>query len=332
MRRSISNKCKKLLHIDTAPSSSPPAEHSFRCAAHERYKPKVDAPPQSSPVTPATTVEPEKVEDEEENADEEDEDDIEGEEEEEEEEEGEKNDKNRWRFGQAREPPKRLDSPSPLEAFTQDEPIVYEGEGWEALSQLQSPPPPPPPPPSSAVPLQRPGNAHRWTASPSTFDTTSVVLVLSSLDGCSIPINNRHLPLYASLLNSAGTSTCRCGGDAYVAVAALLRAWPDFARRVWGLVHTRAVYERDEALSAWLEPAKDKLRELLGDRGEIDRSVSDAVQGALRRRAQQLTGVGEATVDQWAREDMEMIDWLEGRQGPESSLEFIRNAFANMNF
>ncbi|KAK6218195.1 hypothetical protein LQW54_002949 [Pestalotiopsis sp. IQ-011] len=263
MRRSISNKCKKLLHIDTTPSPSPPAEHSFRCAAHEKYQPKVDAPPQSPPVTLATTVEPEKVEDEEENADEEDEDDIEGEEEDEEEEEG---------------------------------------------------------------------NVHRWTASPSTLNTTSAVLVLSTLDGCSIPVNNRFLPVYANVLNSTGTSTCRCGGDAYVAVAALLRAWPDFARRVWGLVRTRAVYERDEAVATWLDPAKEKLRELLGDRGEIDRSVSDAVQEALRRRAQQLTGVGGATVDQWAREDMETIDWLEGRQSPESSLGFIRNAFANMNF
>lgn len=329
MRRSISNKCKKLLHIDTTPSSSPPAEHSFRCAAHEKYKPKVDASPQSPPITPATTVEPEKEKDEkEENVGEEDEDDIE------EEEPDEKHDKNRRRHSKFTELPKRLDSPSPLEAFTQDGPIVYEGEGWAALAELQSPPPPPPPRPASTAPshLRRPSNVHRWTASPSTFDTHSAVLVLRTLDGCSIPVSNRYLPLYANVLNSAGTSTCRCGGDAYVAVAALLRAWPDFARRVWGLVRGRAVYERDEAVASWLEPAKDKLRELLGDGGEIDRSVSDAVQAELRRRAQVLTGVGGATVDQWAREDMETIDWLEGRRSPSSPVGFIMNAFGSMHF
>lgn len=330
MRRSISNKCKKLLHIDTSPSSSPPAEHSFRCAAHEKYKPKVDASPQSPPITPATTVAPgERETDDDEEEKEDDEDDVE----EEEEQKRESNGKNRPHHAKFTELPNRLDSPSPLEAYTQDGPIVYEGEGWAALAELQSPPPPPPPRPASTAParLQRPGNVHHWTASPSTFDTHSAVLVLRTLDGCSIPVSNRYLPLYANVLNNAGTSTCRCGGDAYIAVAALLRAWPDFARRVWGLVRGRAVYERDEAVALWLETAKDKLRELLGGGGEIDRSVSDAVQAELRRRAQVLTGVGGATVDQWAREDMETIDWLEGRRSPSSPVGFIMNAFGSMH-
>ncbi|KAF7532938.1 hypothetical protein G7054_g7487 [Neopestalotiopsis clavispora] len=149
--------------------------------------------------------------------------------------------------------------------------------------------------------------------SPSTFDRSCEVLALA--DGCSIPINHRVLPLYANIVHSVSLQSCECGGDAYIPVAALLRAWPDFARRVWGgpggIPHERILFERDQAIKAWLEPVQDRVRSLLETAGAIDRAVSDAVQQALRCKAQGIKGVNGVTMDKWAREDREAIDRVE---------------------
>ncbi|ETS77929.1 hypothetical protein PFICI_09991 [Pestalotiopsis fici W106-1] len=172
--------------------------------------------------------------------------------------------------------------------------------------------------------------------SPSTFDRDCQVLVLAT-DGCSIPINHRHLPLYANIVNPMDGWGCTCGGDAYVVVAALLRAWPNFAMRVWGgpldIHRERILFERDEAVLAWSEPAQDTVRRLLDTAGHINRGLSDAVQEALRREAQKMMGVNEVTVNTWAREDQEFIELVEEelkRRAGGTGIMGIFNPFTSM--